>query len=290
MKKRRYYALSTLVVLLILFLFSNCKTEYIYEEYISIKKLPQKIEYYIGDEIDYTGLIVTKINEDGSVTEINDYVIEPENQTVLEESGVKTISISYSTHKLEFDIDVKEIKVEELSITSLPKKNKYFVGEEINYEGLEIKSLFNNATSSTIEDYTIEPAENTKLEEVGQKKVVVNYKNKNIEFYIDVCEYKCDISVCQDFPDYKINESFADYYEKISPMKIYASSEKSGFISFNWYMYETSISEKKLLFSEKFDCSANTILNSEYKPITTEYDRVIYYCEIEFKNDFITIL
>lgn len=125
--KDKFYILNRIIFVFLFFLF-GCKTEYLFEESISIKKFPVKTEYYVGDKIDFAGLVINKIEEDGSKVEITDYIIEPKNDTVLDEIGSKVVKITYLEYQIDFFIEVKEKTVNNLFINSLPTKVTYYVG------------------------------------------------------------------------------------------------------------------------------------------------------------------
>ena len=63
---------------------------------IAITSTPKKVNYYIGDFLDLSGLVVSATYSDGVIEEIKNYTTSISNSTVLNTSGTKTITVSYT--------------------------------------------------------------------------------------------------------------------------------------------------------------------------------------------------
>lgn len=72
---------------------------------ISITALPSKIQYYKGDSLDLTGLVVVASYDNDTYEEIVDYTVSP---TVLNNLGNQTITISYYDFTTTFTVTVYE--------------------------------------------------------------------------------------------------------------------------------------------------------------------------------------
>lgn len=67
-----------------------------------------KTEYYVGDELDFTNLVVKASYSDGSTKEVTNYLMyKPDTSTV----GVKKVTIIYIDMMASFNIEVKEMPV-----------------------------------------------------------------------------------------------------------------------------------------------------------------------------------
>lgn len=78
------------------------------------------------------------------------------------------------------------IKLQKITISSLPLKTTYFTGEEFDYTGLKIKAEYDDGTSEDItSDFTCSGYDKTKI---GTQTITVTYKNKSAQFDIKVKE------------------------------------------------------------------------------------------------------
>ncbi|MEE1065750.1 MAG: bacterial Ig-like domain-containing protein, partial [Acutalibacteraceae bacterium] len=93
---------------------------------INVKKTPAKASYYIGDEADYTGLVLTATYSNGTTAEITEgYTVTGfDSQT----TGVKNLTVTYSGYTAKFDVNVKAIELVSIEIVTPAEKTEYFVG------------------------------------------------------------------------------------------------------------------------------------------------------------------
>ncbi len=156
---------------------------------IEVTTLPSRTEYYVGDELNLTGMIVTAHYEEGDDEYVtNKVTVSP---TTLNSTGTITITISYTegdiTKTDTFTVTVTEEPVpidepatlESLVIESKPNKTTYYVGEELNTAGLKVSACYSDqSTQDVTEKVTLSP---TKFLTAGDKiKVTVRYAEKNV--------------------------------------------------------------------------------------------------------------
>ena len=78
--------------------------------YVSIKSLPNKLNYLIGEKLDLTGLNLVAVNNDGSIVVTDkDYVVS---KISLDTVGVKQVNIIYGGKSVSFDIQVSQLNKE----------------------------------------------------------------------------------------------------------------------------------------------------------------------------------
>lgn len=77
-------------------------------DYIHIKKMPLKMNYYINDMLDLSGMIVEAAFNDGTIKEITDYTVF-EISKPLANIGNKTVTISWLDKQVEFNVTVKNL-------------------------------------------------------------------------------------------------------------------------------------------------------------------------------------
>ena len=148
---------------------------------ISVKNKPNKLNYYEGDTLDVTGLKVIATYNNGSTSEISGYDYTPK---VLNNSGITTITVTYEGKTATFDVNVKKIELDSISINTMPSKTVYFVGDSLNAAGLSLKLKYNNGSekiTNTGFDIDID-----KLISAGTQSVTITYSGKKTTFDVTV--------------------------------------------------------------------------------------------------------
>ena len=142
---------------------------------IEVTKLPTKVEYYINDAFDATGLEVSKVLSDNTkeVLGNSDYALSnPDLSTV----GDKDVNVTYQTFSTKFVVKVLGEWVTSIEIASQPTKLSYNVGEQANPAGVSIKVNHFDGTSETLQtgfEFNLDTAH------AGVKKAEVVYEGKS---------------------------------------------------------------------------------------------------------------
>ncbi len=121
------------------------------ENSITIKDAPVKVEYYNGDALDLSGLVVELNMNNGKSKVIafsdfdsNGITCLPVNGTILS-SSITEIKITSSQGKTVVQaIKVNEVLVTDIAIKATPTKVDYFEGESLNLAGLVVTITKNN--------------------------------------------------------------------------------------------------------------------------------------------------
>ncbi|MFQ8705668.1 MAG: bacterial Ig-like domain-containing protein, partial [Thomasclavelia sp.] len=149
-------------------------------ESLTIKQLPHKVEYYVGERLDLNGLIVEGTYNNGVTEEITDYTVSK----LADNPGKQTVTVSYNGKTVSFEVEVKEVVLESLTIKQLPHKVEYYVGEKLDLNGLIVEGTYNNGVTEEITDYTV-----SKLaDNPGKQTVTVSYGGKTVSFEVEVKE------------------------------------------------------------------------------------------------------
>ena len=119
---------------------------------LTVMKLPDRIDYTVGDGLDLTGIEVCILYSDGSRKEVDDYTVTGYEPTV----GVKIIVISYDGMRTAFTVTVYPKEIVEIGISSLPGKIDYVYGEALDLTGLVITAYYEDGTYEDICPYYIE--------------------------------------------------------------------------------------------------------------------------------------
>ncbi|WP_455684793.1 CotH kinase family protein [Thomasclavelia sp.] len=74
-------------------------------ESLVVKQLPHKVEYYVGEKLDLSGLVIEGTYNNGTKEEITDYTVSKLTNKV----GKQTITVSYQGKEITFTVVVSEI-------------------------------------------------------------------------------------------------------------------------------------------------------------------------------------
>lgn len=111
---------------------------------ITVKNAPTRTEYFMGDELDPTGLLVTASYDDGSESDVTDYVTLVGFDT--SEMGVRTVTVVYLSGSTNFNdaftITVKIASALGIEITTPAAKTEYLAGEEFDPTGIVVSVVF----------------------------------------------------------------------------------------------------------------------------------------------------
>ncbi|MBQ0051288.1 MAG: bacterial Ig-like domain-containing protein [Treponema sp.] len=193
--KKSLWFISLMTVLSIYIFSCSTETEYVYEESISLKSMPTKTEYFVGDTIDFAGLCITSVAKNGKITEISSeqYAIEPANGAELLEAGEIPVTITFGKRTLSFNIQVHNVENSRLFITSVPK-SAYYVGEKLDLSNLKLAILKNDGSTENVESFISEPAEGTVLQKTETGKQSVKISASDLEYNFDISIYEKSLS------------------------------------------------------------------------------------------------
>lgn len=160
---------------------------------LEIKYLPAKTDYYIGDNFDPEGFVVTAEYNYGYKTldlTSDKYAFSIQDATVTQSvyesvytfntSGIKTVEVISTetfTTKTSFDVSVSDAEITGLEITKQPKKTLYFIGDELDLNGMVVYAKYsdNNQVRLMRGEYTVSSFDTASP---GDKVVTVSHKGK----------------------------------------------------------------------------------------------------------------
>ncbi len=123
-------------------------TPNIYKVSMTIKQLPKKTDYYIGETLDSTGLILDVLYSDGSHESVTSgYTCSP---TTMSTAGTQQITVTYDDMSAIFSVNVKENKANSVVINTLPNRLEYYDGEALDLSGLTLKKNYDSGESEII--------------------------------------------------------------------------------------------------------------------------------------------
>ena len=101
-------------------------------------------------------------------------------------------------------------------------KTAYTRGEALNLTGLVVNATFSDGTSRAVHSYTTDPANGTVLNEVGEKDIVVTYKEATTSFKVTVASKKFAVKFVVDGVEvqtYEVEEGQTASYTGETPTK-----------------------------------------------------------------------
>ena len=118
---------------------------------IEITKLPDRVEYIEGQDLDMTGAVITATYNNGTTEVITDYNISG----FTGEIGINNVIVASGGVSTTFIVTVREKIVTNIDITSLPTKYGYNAGEPLDTTGLVVKAFYNDDSEQEITDYSL---------------------------------------------------------------------------------------------------------------------------------------
>lgn len=150
---------------------------------IEILNLPQKLDYFLGEKIDITGLII-QANFDNGETELIDYTNQDLALSPIQEIiGKQIIRVSYQGVCDNFEILVNDIQIAYIQVTIA--KTEYIEGQELDFDSVFVNVFYNNAKYESIK---LKPQylSDYDMSRLGKQNIIVNYMGLETYFEIEI--------------------------------------------------------------------------------------------------------
>ncbi len=150
---------------------------------------PSTNEYIQGQKLNLAGMTVTATYNDESTRTLSssEYTTNPLDGAELNEVGTQTITVTYTGNDAAENLQTAKTEVTVIAkiVTEIkatqPSKHEYVVGQELNLDGMIVTATYNDGTSAQITNYTTEPEDGAKLNEVGTQTITITYTGTDIE-------------------------------------------------------------------------------------------------------------
>ncbi|MBE6914197.1 MAG: hypothetical protein E7472_04560, partial [Ruminococcaceae bacterium] len=147
---------------------------------IAVTTQPAKTEYNIGDEFDPSGMVVTASYEGSETTRtVSGYTYDT---AAFTEAGTKEVTISYSGLTTTVSVEVTDVILDKLEVTTQPAKTLYYIGDSFDPAGMVITAVYSDKSNREITDYTYAPATVAK----DTAAVTVTYGGKTVDVPVSV--------------------------------------------------------------------------------------------------------
>jgi len=149
---------------------------------------PNKTTYNLWDEFSYSGMAVNSVYASGKTeaVELDETMFSVQKFT---EAGTQTVTLNYNGRSATLTCTVNAPS--SVSVSRLPAKTEYVIGETVSSEGIEVKAHFNDGSSKTV-DNALLSFSYPSTETIGNKTVKVSLGDLEAEFEITVKKQTVD--------------------------------------------------------------------------------------------------
>ena len=147
-----------------------------------------KTEYYKGDALDLSGLIITGYYNNGMSGVLDGWISSPANGTILNTLGTQTVTITIGGKSAILEVNVSALtdaQIASISATQ-PTKTEYWQGEALNTSGIAVTALYNNGVTAPIANFATAPANGSALNAIGIQNITVTYAGKSTAVTVNV--------------------------------------------------------------------------------------------------------
>ena len=147
--------------------------------------------FHETDSLSLDGMVVTAKYDDDTEKELSssEYTISPELGTVLDPS-IDKVTVSYTyvgkTVTADIAIDVTPRAITGITVSSLPNKTEYVVGQSLDTTGLVVEAVYDYGDPADVTDDCV--VEEVELTEAGNKTISVSYGEFSTSFEITVVD------------------------------------------------------------------------------------------------------
>lgn len=180
---------------------------------IEVKHLPTQTQYYNGQDLDPTGLIVVAKTASGIEYEITGYTIS---KTENLQAG-DSITITYKTLSCPLAITISENPISSIKETHRPTKTDYYSGEQFETDGLEISIVWTDGLRE-------EKLENLNDVTFDRGQILPNDDKVKATYHSEYGDFELDIQITVTNADWYLKDD-TSYFDLQS---ILAAAEYSG--------------------------------------------------------------
>nr|MCR4614810.1 bacterial Ig-like domain-containing protein [Clostridiales bacterium] len=155
---------------------------------IKVTTLPEKLEYFVGDSLVTTGIVVTAYYNDNTTVDLTDsFTCTPE---LMETAGKQAVTVTYEGKTAEFDVNVTAVVIDRIEIITAPTKTEYFTEDKLDTTGLTFKAIYNNGKEEVLDSgFTCDV---DVFDTAGEQTVTVTYDGKTDTFNVNVTALTLD--------------------------------------------------------------------------------------------------
>lgn len=236
--------------------FISCQNGIKEETNIEIKSLPTKLNYYINETLDLSGLEINKKTAGiSTLISKDEYEVIPAEGTTLTDLGANIVKITAYNQSIFIVINVNSkpvLKVENIILNTSSITRNYGLGDTLDLSALKVTAQYSDETIKEITNYTSIPENGTILNTLGMQTVTIIAEGKSASFDIQV------------LPDSNITAQVVyEVYSDIPNLISYDSLTKTftalpNYDSYRWFVDDKKQTETSNTFVYE-DCINHTI-------------------------------
>lgn len=193
---------------------------------LSVTTLPNKTTYYQKELFDSAGMVVSVSASNGMSTPISDYELSGFNSNSV---GTKTITVTAFDKTASFKVNVLDATITGISVTSLPDKVTYKIGEDIDLTGMVVSYRYpDGSLSSVTEGYTVSTLNSATA---GIKSITVELNGYTDSFNVTVVEPTGLTTYTEQIGLENASDVVATLYEEINTIVITGKGKAKNLIS-----------------------------------------------------------
>lgn len=220
---------------------------------LEIESLPNKLVYFVGEELQTDGLVLKATFDNGDVEPIR---LTYETEYDFSLIGKSSVTVSYKDVETSFEVEVVSKKPIELKVEQEPDKKVYFVNETFDKTGLSIIAVCDGGLTYYVENYEIE----YDFSKSGNINVVLTYQEISVIINVrvdDITPIKIELLQIPNNKEYYIN-SEPDFSNVIVE------------VTYNDGSKETISNE--LTFKYDFSMLGKTFVEVFYENVSTKFE------------------
>ena len=165
-------------------------TDEYYVTELEVQTPPDKTEYFVGEEFDYTGMVLYAEWNDGETEEIGAYECDEIRPSGPLTASDTTITFVYYGAETTFDITVSEQTINSLEVDASAVEKRVVAGQNVNLTSIVVTASYGDGETMPVTQYTL--TENGKEIETPSRYVVtegthtitVSYLNLTAQFEV----------------------------------------------------------------------------------------------------------
>lgn len=159
-------------------------TDEYYVTKLEVQTPPDKTEYFVGEEFDYTGMVLYAEWNDGETEEIGAYECDEIRPSGPLTASDTTITFVYYGAETTFDITVSEQTINSLDVDSSAVEKRVVAGQHVNLTSIVVTASYGDGETMPVTQYTL--TENGEEIETPSRYVVTEGTHTITVSYLDL--------------------------------------------------------------------------------------------------------
>ena len=155
---------------------------------IAVKSTTHKTEYWVGDTLDVSGLIIEVVYSDGRKEEVSVTADMVSGFDSSQETSSKALTITYGGKSTEYNISVSEPNVTSIAVKSTTHKTEYWVGDTLDVSNLVIEVTYSDGSKENVNVTEDMVSGFDSSKEISSQTLTITYGGASTEFNISISE------------------------------------------------------------------------------------------------------